>query len=77
MNADEPVTLNRIYTVPDPFTSFEEHERHGHLDLPRQPRADLLRERERIRLRLLLDDEPDVWLLVRLKKITDRLDGRP
>jgi hypothetical protein len=32
-------------------------------------RAELMRDLERLRLRLLLDDAPDVWLFQRLAKL--------
>jgi hypothetical protein len=71
---DEPLTLARIYSLPRAFDTLEEHERFEHRDLPRRARADLARERERVRLRLLLDDDPDVWLLQRMKKLSEVLD---
>lgn len=71
---DDPcVTLQGIYSVPSPFDSLEEHERHEHRDLPRRARAELFRERERVRLRLLLDDAPDPWLFQRLEKLREAL----
>ena len=75
MKRDEPLTLGKIYRSPDPLTSLEEYERHEHRDLSRRPRADLLRERERIRFRLLIDDEPDPWLVTRLQRLDEALAG--
>jgi hypothetical protein len=61
-----PLTLDALYHVPEPLASLEEFERFYARDLPRRARAELLRERERLKLRLLLDDFPDPWLFQRL-----------
>src|SRR5262245_14519563 len=71
---DYPLTLNSIYAVPRSFETREQHERFTHSDIPRRPRAELAYERERLRLRLLLDRFPDVWLLQRLERLTEALD---
>ncbi len=67
--------LDIIRRVPDPAHSLERWEEfHGH-DLPRFSRAELLRERDRLRLRLTLDDEPDSWLVKRLRRVEAALRG--
>ena len=70
---DDCLTLERVYAVPSPLESLEDHERYAHRDLPRLARAELLRERERLRLRLILDDTPDPWLLGRLDALRKAL----
>ena len=60
-----------ICPVPDPWASLEQRERHEHLDLSRMSRPDLLRELGRVKLRLLLDDAPDAWLLKRHEKLCE------
>jgi len=72
---DQPLTLDGIYPLPDPLTSLESYQRHSHLDLPLRARVDLLRERDRLRLRLLLEEAPDPWLLERMQRLTENLDG--
>ena len=62
-----------IYSVPNPWDTLEQHERYEHHDLSRVSRAELLRERDRVRLRLLLDDGPDPWILQRLDKLRGAL----
>jgi hypothetical protein len=49
--------------------TLEEYERTRHRDLPRLTRAELLRERDRVRLRLLLDDAPPHWCIERLSRL--------
>ena len=66
--------LDLLYPLPRPFESREEYERFMHADLPRRPRAELARERERLRDRLVHDDDPDPWLLIRMTKLTEILD---
>lgn len=58
-----------IYPVPQPYDSAEQHVRYVHADLADRTRAELLRERERIRLRLVLDDAPPAWVLERLARL--------
>lgn len=71
---DKPITLELIYSLPRPYESLEEHQRFTHSDLQRRSRPELSRERARLELRLLLDDEVDVWLLERLEKLREVLD---
>ena len=71
---DDPLTLERIYPLPRAFDTLEEHERFQHRDLSRRARADLARERERLRLRLLLDENADAWLLRRMARLNEVLD---
>jgi hypothetical protein len=68
ITASGPLTLDSIYRVPNPWDTAEQHERYEHADIPRRTRAELMREHERLRLRLLLDDAADVWMLQRLEK---------
>lgn len=68
--------LDVIYTLPRAYETLEEHERFEHRDLPRRARADLTRELERAKLRLLIDDDADPWLLVRVQKLRERLNAR-
>jgi hypothetical protein len=65
----DPLTLGAIYRVPNPWDTAEQRERYEHADIPRRTRAELMRELERLRLRLLLDDAPDVWLFQRFEKL--------
>jgi hypothetical protein len=65
----DPLTLDAIYGVPNPWDTAEQRERYEHADIPRMTRAELMRDLERLRLRLLLDDAPDVWLFQRLAKL--------
>ena len=58
--------LDALYVVPDPLADYESWERSTHRDLQRLTEAELLREQERVRLRLVMDDKPDTWLLERL-----------
>lgn len=55
-----------LFPIPDPLDTLEQRERFEHRDLAGLSRAELLRERERLKLRLLLDDAPDPWLFQRL-----------
>ena len=64
MNISELCEL--VYSVPNPWATLEQHERHEHRDLKRQSHPELRRELERLKLRLLLDDAPDPWLFARL-----------
>lgn len=59
-----------------PWASAEQWDRHAHLDLARLSRPELLRERDRLRLRLTLDDRPGRWLLARLAHIEEALRER-
>lgn len=69
ITASGPLTLDSIYRVPDSWETLEQRDRYEHADIPRRTRAELMRELERLRLRLLLDDAPDVWLVQRLEKL--------
>ncbi len=66
--------LSLVYEPPAWGVSNDEQERLEHRDLPRRSRADLARERERVRLRLTLDDTPPPWLLERLRRLTEVLE---
>ena len=58
--------LEALYCVPNPLRDYESWQRFCHYDLQHLSQAELLRERERARLRVLLDDDPTPWLLERL-----------
>jgi hypothetical protein len=73
----DALTLAHIYRLPSPWASLEERARFEHRDLPLRTRAELLRERERLRLRLLLDDAPDGWLFARLEALDRSLTDAP
>jgi hypothetical protein len=68
------ILLDLVYHLPREMETLEEHERYAHRDLSRRGNAELLRERERLRLRLTLDDHPDPWALERLTKLNMVLD---
>lgn len=68
-----PAWLNHLYSVPDPLGSLEQWECFKHVDLGRMTRPFLLRELDRLRLRLLLDEDPDPWLVTRLSAIEEAL----
>jgi hypothetical protein len=62
-----------IYPVPNPWDSLEQRERYEHRDLWRLSRPELARERDRVRLRLTLDDASPTWILERLRRIDEAL----
>ena len=55
--------------LPDPTRSYEQGERADHRDLDRLEDEELQREAGRARLRLLVDDKPDEWLIERPRAI--------
>lgn len=65
--------LEEIYAVPDPFDTLEAWERREHRDLAAMTLSEVLVERDRLRLRLLLDPKPDPWLPERLERVQRRL----
>jgi len=62
-----------FYGVPDPLASIEEFARWRHANLDGMTRAELLRERARVRLRLTVDDAPDPWLIERLRALEEAI----
>ena len=64
--------LDLKYAVPNPFNSEEAGKKHRHEDLEAMRPAELRREIERLRGRLLYDDNPSAWLMERL----DRLEAK-
>jgi hypothetical protein len=60
--------LDAIYAPPSTL-SIEQYERTHHRDLPRLALAELRRDQERLRLRLLLDDGVARWFIERLSKL--------
>lgn len=69
--------LDMVCPLPDPFSTAEEQERFYHHDLPGMKRPELLRERERVRFRLVFDNKPPDWFGERLAALEEGLhDGR-
>ena len=66
--------LGCLYSVPDPLKDSESRERFYHHDLASLTKAELYRERDRVRWRLMMEDSPDHWLLERLDVVTGRLE---
>ena len=62
-----------IYAVPNPFDTLEQRERFEHRDLARMTLPELQRERDRVRLRLTLDDGAPAWILQRHTRIKEAL----
>lgn len=62
-----------LYPVPDPVESLEQNERYHHRDLARLAEPELRRELERLRLRLLLEDDLPAWLLQRRMRLEHAL----
>ena len=66
--------VRALYPVPVPTETIEEWHRARHEDLAGKSRFELLHDRDRLRLRLLLDDDPDPWLLERWHAVVEALD---
>jgi len=66
--ANSPLTLNAIYPPPS-STTFEQYERAMHRDLPELSRVELLREYERLKFRLLVEDDPAGWFIERHSRL--------
>jgi len=62
-----------IQPIPNPWDSLEQRERFEHRDLWRLSRPELARQRDRVRLRLTLDDSAPAWVLERLVRIDKAL----
>jgi hypothetical protein len=54
-----------VYVAPDPVASDGEHRQYHHLDLADLSDAQLWRERERVRLRLVLEGRSHAWFTER------------
>lgn len=70
------VLLEAIYSVPNPFDTFEQMQRFQHQDLTVLSQSELLHERERLRFRLTLSQNRDSgngWLLERLARLEEVL----
>lgn len=65
--------VRALYPVPVPTETIEEWHRARHEDLAGKSRYELLRERDRLRLRLLLDDDPEPWLVARWHAVAEAL----
>ena len=71
---DREQWLRWIYSVPNPFDSEEAGKRHRHEDLESMSPAELRREIERLRDRLIHDDSPHDWLCERLDRLEAEVD---
>lgn len=69
----KPLCLDDLATVPDPLASMEAWERHEHRDLARLSPRELRAEEERLRLRLLIDEDPSAWFIERLARVREAL----
>jgi len=61
--------LDILIPEPGQFGTVEEWQRSCHEDLHEMTKAELMREKERMRLRLTLDNCPPHWFLERLQRI--------
>ena len=69
--------VHTIYETPDSLRSWEDLQRHEHLDLPHLTVAQLERERDQARLRATVEPEPhDEWLVERRQRIAAELARR-
>ena len=68
--------LDRIYRLPRPLKSDRELRRWLHQDMQAASDVDLWREHQRLRLRLIFDDQPGSWLLERLSRIRNEKADR-
>ena len=67
--------LNKVYSIPEPFQSYEEDQRYYHEDISHLSRPEMRRELEKVRLRLTIDDNPPDWLLERLGIVEEELNS--
>jgi len=58
-----------LCALPDGLDTLEGFSRTHHQDLLGMDRVALRRERDRVRLRLVLEDEPDQWFVERLAAV--------
>jgi hypothetical protein len=65
--------LERVCDVPCPLRDEAEWSRHHHLDVKEMTAGELCLEADRVRMRLVLDDRPDDWLLRRLAALQEAL----
>lgn len=73
--ADRAVTRQALLDIligPPPTYPGETY---FHRDLARMTQAELRREKARVRLRLILEDNPDAWWLDRLARVEEELRG--
>lgn len=68
--------LDQCYSLPRPLDCWEEWQRAIHADLPLFTVPELMVERDRVNLRLLLDRASSQWLQHRLKAIETEIAGR-
>ncbi len=69
----KPLCLDDLAAMPDPLASLEAWERHEHRDLAHLSPLELRAEEERLRLRLLIDEDPSAWLIERLARVREAL----
>ena len=59
--------------VPNPLFTAEEFERFHHLDLASMSKGELLRERDREKMILVMTDTPDCWHVERFRAVEEAL----
>ncbi len=65
-----------LYPVPAPLRSEEDLMRFTHRDLENLSKSGIDRELERVRWRLLFEDDPPAWLEERLRVVTELRNER-
>ena len=68
--------LNLFAPLPDPLSSYEDWERRTHQDLKYKRTSELSLEREKLGLRLKIEERPDPWLVERLNLLNRVLNGK-
>ena len=68
--------LDKLCPIPNPLESYEEYTRLVNSDLLDMSLEDLVREKSKLRLRILLDKAPISWLSNRLREVEAALNGR-
>lgn len=61
--------FDAFYCVPNGFDTLDGYQRATHEDLQHKSGAELERELDQLRIRLMFDDEADAWLLQRYQKL--------
>ena len=64
-----------LYPVPNSLETLEQRDRYELRDISRMSRPELLKDRDRLKLRLLLEDVSDPWLSRRLAALQKALNG--
>jgi hypothetical protein len=65
--------LDSFCPVPSGLDTLEQRRRELHADLPHHTQPQLLLERDKLELRLKLDQSPDPWLAERLHRVREAL----